>query len=313
MSVTCSAPDGSSNLVYLKGAFEPVMERCTSYYVSETNRPALTSTLKDTIQRHIAAMSSHGLRVLCMGYGPREDNLCFTGFVAVYDPPRMGVGEAIKDLVQGGVKVVMITGDSDGTALSIARKLGIPMNPTRSCLTGQDIERMSERQLQEVIGGISVFARTTPRHKLAIVKAFQSKGGVVAMTGDGVNDAPALKMADIGISMGKSGTDVSKEAADMILVDDDFSTILSAVEEGKLCLQTVRNRRYILCKRTVQLKRFYSSGKSIFYNIQNFLTFQLSTSISALSLIALSTLFGYPTPLNAMQILWISTYRLLLK
>ncbi|KAH8551635.1 PMR1-type calcium-transporting P-type ATPase [Umbelopsis sp. PMI_123] len=278
MSVTCTSSDGSGNLIYLKGAFEPVMERCTTYYVSENHRPSLTSTLKDTINRHIAAMSSHGLRVLCMAYGSREDALCFTGFVAVYDPPRMGVSESIKDLVQGGVKVVMITGDSDGTALSIARKLGIPMNPTRSCLTGQDIERMSERQLQELIGGISVFARTTPRHKLAIVKAFQAKGGVVAMTGDGVNDAPALKMADIGISMGKSGTDVSKEAADMILVDDDFSTILSAVEEGK----------------------------SIFYNIQNFLTFQLSTSVSALSLIALSTLFGYPTPLNAMQILWIN-------
>jgi len=278
MSVTCKGSDDGSNIIYLKGAFEPVMDRCTTYFVSENQRPPLTPGLKDTINRHIAAMSSHGLRVLCMAFGTRAESLCFTGFVAVYDPPRMGVSDAIKDLVQGGVKVVMITGDSDGTALSIARKLGIPMNPTRSCLTGQDIERMSERQLQEIIGGVSVFARTTPRHKLAIVKAFQSKGGVVAMTGDGVNDAPALKMADIGISMGKSGTDVSKEAADMILVDDDFSTILSAVEEGK----------------------------SIFYNIQNFLTFQLSTSVSALSLIALSTLFGYPTPLNAMQILWIN-------
>jgi Ca2+-transporting ATPase len=233
MSVTCKYGENGPEMIYLKGAFEPVMERCTTYYVSDSQRLPLTPTLRDTINRHIAAMSSHGLRVLCMAFGTSADALCFTGFVAVYDPPRMGVSEAIRDLVQGGVKVVMITGDSDGTALSIARKLGIPMNPTRSCLTGQDIERMSERQLQEVIGSISVFARTTPRHKLAIVKAFQAKGGVVAMTGDGVNDAPALKMADIGISMGKSGTDVSKEAADMILVDDDFSTILSAVEEGK--------------------------------------------------------------------------------
>jgi len=137
---------------------------------------------------------------------------------------------------------------------------------------------MSESQLRERVGSVSVFARTTPRHKMAIVNAFRARGAVVAMTGDGVNDAPALKMADIGISMGKSGTDVAKEAADMILVDDNFSTILSAVEEGK----------------------------SIFHNIQNFLSFQLSTAVAALALITMSTLFGLHNPLNAMQILFIN-------
>jgi len=146
------------------------------------------------------------------------------------------------------------------------------------CLTGKEIDGMTKAQLQERVGNVTVFARTTPKHKMAIVEAFQARGKVVAMTGDGVNDAPALKMADIGISMGKSGTDVAKEAADAILVDDNFSTILPAVEEGK----------------------------SIFHNIQNFLAFPLSTAAAALTLITLSTMLGLSNPLNAMQILFIN-------
>ncbi|RUS32614.1 hypothetical protein BC938DRAFT_474905 [Jimgerdemannia flammicorona] len=237
MSVICRHKSETANdgrdVIYFKGAVEPVLERCTTYYISDNEMPVLDSALKDVVGRHVAAMSAHGLRVLAMAFGSDAASLCFVGFVAMYDPPRLGVSESIRALVQGGVKVVMITGDSDGTAMSIARRLGIPLNVGRSgCLTGRDIETMTERQLQEVIGGISVFARTTPKHKMAIIRAFQAKGHIVAMTGDGVNDAPALKMADIGISMGKSGTDVSKEAADMILVDDDLSTILSAIEEG---------------------------------------------------------------------------------
>ncbi|CAO3615383.1 unnamed protein product [Mucor fragilis] len=280
MSVTCREKDdhSSAGTVYVKGATEVIMDKCTTYYTSNYTKMPFTPALKETVTQHVAAMSSHGLRVLSTAFGDNENDLCYTGFLAVHDPPRPGVGDAIKKLIQGGVKVVMITGDSEATAMSIARRLCIPINNKGSCITGHDIETMSERQLQEMIHTVSVFARTTPKHKLAIVRAFQETGAVVAMTGDGVNDAPALKMADIGISMGKSGTDVSKEAADMILVDDDFSTILHAIEEGK----------------------------AIFYNIQNFLTFQLSTSISALSLIAISTLFGLKTPLNAMQILWIN-------
>ncbi|KAI8879967.1 PMR1-type calcium-transporting P-type ATPase [Backusella circina FSU 941] len=280
MTVRCREKDdtASSGCVYAKGATEVLLDKCTTYYTSEFTKVPFTAAMKQTVVQHVGAMSSHGLRVLSTAFGDNENDLCYTGFLAVHDPPRPGIGEAVQKLVQGGVKVVMITGDSEATALSIARRLGIPTNAKGSCLTGHDIETMSERQLQEMIHTVSVFARTTPKHKLAIVRAFQETGAVVAMTGDGVNDAPALKMADIGISMGKSGTDVSKEAADMILVDDDFSTILHAIEEGK----------------------------AIFYNIQNFLTFQLSTSISALSLIAISTLFGLKTPLNAMQILWIN-------
>lgn len=206
-------------------------------------------------------------------------NLTFCGIIGMYDPPRPGVQNSVRRLLQGGVRIVMITGDSEATAETIARKIGIPLvGGERSVLTGDDLTHMSTEELASAMNYVSVFARTSPEHKLMIVKALQSRGDIVAMTGDGVNDAPALKLADIGISMGKSGTDVAKEASDMILVDDDFSTILSAIREGK----------------------------SIFTNIQSFLKFQLSTSAAALSLITISTLFGIANPLNAMQILWIN-------
>lgn len=198
------------------------------------------------------------------------------------DPPRKGVDRSIRRLMAGGVKVIMITGDAETTAVAIARKLGMPINLNSAIgspvLRGDQIDHMSEAELAEAMSRISIFARTSPEHKLKIISALQSRGDVVAMTGDGVNDAPALKKADIGISMGKLGTDVAKEAADMILTDDDFSTILNAIEEGK----------------------------GIFYNIQNFITFQLSTSIAALGLVMLSSLGGWKNPLNAMQILWIN-------
>ncbi|KAF9358226.1 High affinity Ca2+/Mn2+ P-type ATPase-like protein [Mortierella sp. AD094] len=270
---------GSPGIIYFKGAIEPVLERCINYYRSEGNSPPLDIQARDKIMAQANDMASHGLRVLAMAFGSDIERLTFVGIVAMHDPPRPGVEDSIRTLLGSGVKVIMITGDADATALSIARRLGFPINPGKSsCLTGSEIENMTERQLQDAVGSVCVFARTTPKHKMAIVSAFQAKGCIVAMTGDGVNDAPALKLADIGISMGRSGTDVAKEAADMILVDDDFSTILGAVEEGK----------------------------SIFYNIQNFLTFQLSTSVAALTLIAMATLFGLDNPLNAMQILWIN-------
>ncbi|CAI2166273.1 11919_t:CDS:10 [Funneliformis geosporum] len=280
MSVTGRYEGSQIDTVFFKGSIEAVLSRCVTYYVSETHKPPLDNYAKELVTRHVTSMSSHGLRILGMAYGPDITNLTFVGCVAMYDPPRKGVDNAIRQLISGGVKVVMITGDSDQTALSIATRLGIPVNPTSksSCLTGSDIESMNEEHLKEIIGNISVFARTAPKHKMAIIQALQSNGAIVAMTGDGVNDAPALKIADIGISMGKSGTDVSREAADIILINDDFTTILDAVKEGK----------------------------SIYYNIRNFLTFQLSTSIAALTLITMSTISGLPNPLNAMQILWIN-------
>ncbi|CAM9329969.1 unnamed protein product, partial [Choristocarpus tenellus] len=172
----------------------------------------------------------------------------------------------------------MITGDAEETAVAVATSLGFFDPSLHHTLSGQEIEAMGTIELEAMIQDVAVFHRTSPRHKLSIVRALQGIGEVVAMTGDGVNDAPALKAADIGVAMGLSGTDVAKEAADMILMDDNFSTIVATIEEGK----------------------------AIFYNIKNFLTFQLSTSVAALSIVAVATFLGFKCPLNAMQILWIN-------
>ncbi|CAG8708871.1 3290_t:CDS:10, partial [Cetraspora pellucida] len=189
MSVTCRRKNdnSSSEIVYFKGSIEVVLGKCSSYYVSETHKPPLDVPAKESVMRHVTAMSSLGLRVLAMASGSDHNKLTFVGCVAMYDPPRKGVEKAIKQLIGGGVKVVMITGDSGQTALSIARKLGIPVNPANhsNCLTGADIEAMSGEDLKSVIGSITVFARTAPKHKMAIIQAFQSNGSIVAMTGDG--------------------------------------------------------------------------------------------------------------------------------
>ncbi|SCZ97031.1 BZ3501_MvSof-1269-A2-R1_Chr1-2g00902 [Microbotryum saponariae] len=288
---------------YLSGAIESVLPRCRFYLRSDHTTPALESGLVKVIQGKASEMACQGLRVVGFAYGPDPDSLIFVGLQAMMDPPRKGVAEAINQLQSGGIQVIMITGDSTETATSIARQLGLRSG---GCMTGKDLDILSQRQLTERIMGVTVFARTTPKHKMAIIEAYQSRGAVVAMTGDGVNDAPALKMADIGVSMGKGGTDVAKEAADVILVDDNFATLLPAVEEGK---SELRAKRCIMSKKRTNLTTnliVITDRTGIFLNIQNFLVFQLSTAVAALSLITITTLFGLPNPLNPMQILFIN-------
>ena len=317
--VGSNEPGLGPEIVYIKGALEQVLKRCDTYLSKEGREIILDETRRQAAISAAEKMAEDGLRVLGFASGSNKDSLrparsgqvpsrsgtprpgvvrvksrlldedayrglCFAGFVGMSDPPRKNVDKSIRKLVSGGVKVIMITGDAETTAVAIARNLGMPLSTSRAgyrhFLRGDELDQMSEQELAHAMTATSIFARTSPEHKMKIIRALQSRGDVVAMTGDGVNDAPALKMADIGISMGLLGTDVAKEAADMILTDDDFSTILSAIEEGK----------------------------GIFYNIQNFLTFQLSTSVAALTLVLFSTFLGFQNPLNAMQILWISQF-----
>lgn len=310
-----NASSTGAEVAYVKGALEQVLNRCDSYLTKDGREIILDDARRKEAFNAANSMADEGLRVIGFASGARprrsavssrsttprlavenaqgrlektrEDDtaytgLVFAGMVGMNDPPRKDVNRSIKRLMRGGVKVIMITGDAETTAVAIAKRLGMPINTTtpgaRPVLRGDELDRMTEQELAQAIVRTSIFARTSPDHKMKIINALQSRGDVVAMTGDGVNDAPALKKADIGISMGLLGTDVAKEAADMILTDDDFSTILRAIEQGK----------------------------GIFYNIQNFITFQLSTSVAALSLVLLSTAFGIKNPLNAMQILWIS-------
>ncbi|XP_024917256.1 calcium-transporting ATPase type 2C member 1 isoform X1 [Cynoglossus semilaevis] len=263
-------------IYFLKGAYEQVIRFCSSYN-SRGNSFPLSQQQRELYQQQISYMGSAGLRVLAFASGGEMGSLTFLGLVGIIDPPRSGVKEAVATLISSGVAVKMITGDSQETAVSIASRLGLFCKGSQ-CLSGEEVDQLDLQQLSTMVHRISVFYRASPRHKLKIVKSLQNNGAVVAMTGDGVNDAVALKAADIGVAMGRTGTDVCKEAADMILVDDDFRTILSAIEEGK----------------------------GIYNNIKNFVRFQLSTSIAALTLISLATLMNFPNPLNAMQILWIN-------
>ncbi|CRG84622.1 Ca2+-transporting ATPase [Talaromyces islandicus] len=304
------AAPGENNMAYIKGALEKVIDRCDTYLTKDGREVILDEPRRKIAREAAERMASEGLRVIAFASGPvREgtrynrrlgsrsatpspnidqsaddeqfNGLVFAGLVGMNDPPRKDVRKSIQRLLTGRVRVMMITGDAETTAVAIARQLGIIVNETpdaRAVMRGDQIDHMSTTELSEAIARTTIFARTSPDHKHKIVRALQARGDVVAMTGDGVNDAPALKKADIGIAMGRLGTDVAKEAADMILTDDNFSTILQAIEQGK----------------------------GIFYNIQNFITFQLSTSVAALGLVLLSTIMGLHNPLNAMQILWIN-------
>ncbi len=263
---------------FVKGGTESILPVCALMSNRQGESIPMDEKERKRIMNTSMELGNKGRRIIAVAYTCGDDTYTFAGLFGIFDPPREDAEAAVHEMQFCHTRVCMVTGDSRETAESIAKSIGLFDPIVHTSLSGTEIEHMSTSELEEIIHDVAVFYRTSPRHKLRIVRALQSIGEVVAMGGDGVNDAPALKAADIGIAMGRYGTEVAKEASDMILMDDAFSTVVAAVEEGK----------------------------SIFYNIKNFLTFQLSTSMAALSLIALSTVFGLPSPLNAMQILWIN-------
>ncbi len=230
-------------LVYTKGGVDELLARCTKYRINEQIKDDLEA-FKPQIRKINDEMASSALRVLAMAYKEldheptdeemknMEKDLIYIGMVGMIDPPRLEVKDAVSKCKKAGIKTVMITGDHKTTAIAIAKTLGILQNE-KEAITGLELEEMSQEDLEKNIRKYSVYARVSPEHKVRIVKAWQANGEIVAMTGDGVNDAPSLKIADIGCAMGVVGTDVAKEAADVILTDDNFATVVSAVEEGR--------------------------------------------------------------------------------
>ena len=278
---------GSKYRIITKGAPDVLIKRCSKYYQSGRIEPIFSK--RDALQEQNQMMAEDALRVIAIAYKdveklPREINsetieneLTFVGLIGMIDPPREGVKEAVKTCRKAGIKTVMITGDHLQTAKAIAKELGI-LRKGDLAINGETLEKMSQQELERNIMRYSVFARVSPEHKVRIVKAFQSTGAVVAMTGDGVNDAPALKNADIGIAMGKGGTDVAKNAADMVLTDDNFVTIVEAVKQGR----------------------------NIYDNIKKAVHFLLATNIGEIVAIFVGLLLGIKSPLLAIQLLWVN-------
>lgn len=272
--------------VSMKGAPETVLEFSSKIETVDGQR-SITPKDQEEILESSDRMAEKGLRVLALAWKETkasslereevEEELIFLGLVGMMDPPREEAKEAIATCKGAGIKTVMITGDHRLTAATIGRELGI-LNETEPILEGSDLENMDDEELSEVIDQVVVFARTTAEHKVRIVEALRKKGHVVAMTGDGVNDAPALRAADIGVAMGKTGTEVSKEASDMIITDDNFATIVRAVEEGR----------------------------RVYDNIRKASSYLLSCNFAEVMTIFLGVMLGLPVPLLALQILWIN-------
>ena len=236
-------------VLYSKGAPEVILERSTMM-LSEKGIVGLGDEARRRISAAVEEMARRGLRVLALAYRPLGDtgamdgeelekDLVFIGLVGIIDPPRPEVPEAVKKALEAGIDVKMVTGDHALTARAVAEMVGIPVEG-RLVVTGRMLEKMSDEELEDIVERVAVFARVSPEHKLRIVKALKKKGHVVAMTGDGVNDAPALKMADVGVAMGLRGTDVAREAADIVLQDDNFATIVAAIEEGRTSYLNIR-------------------------------------------------------------------------
>ncbi|WP_336786239.1 calcium-translocating P-type ATPase, SERCA-type [Paenibacillus sp. MMO-177] len=286
MSVLVSHQGG--RVVYTKGASDMLMEHC-SYVLWDGKVVPFTATLKKKCADAAEEMAQNALRVLGLAYrdirsgepteteSDVECQLVFVGLTGMIDPPRREVRDAIATCRRAGIKTVMITGDHQLTAEAIAHQLGI-MPRGGVALSGSQLENMTDDQLDKHVDNVYVYARVSPEHKLRIVKSLQRKGHVVAMTGDGVNDAPAIKAADIGIAMGITGTDVSKEASALVLSDDNFATIVSAIEEGR----------------------------SIYENIRKFIRYLLASNVGEILTMFLAMMAGLPLPLVPIQILWVN-------
>ena len=279
MTTLHDTPDGP--VAYSKGAPEVILELC-SQVLMPNGEIALTAELREQILESARTMAKQALRVLGAAYkantnmAQAETGMTFLGLLGMFDPPRPEAKAAIRVCEDAGIKAVMITGDHPLTAQAVARELGL-LKQGR-VVTGPELEAMSEPEFERDIENIEVYARVSPAHKLRVVTALQKRGHIVAMTGDGVNDAPALKKADIGIAMGITGTDVTKEAAAMTLTDDNFASIVAAVEEGR----------------------------GVFGNIKKYLMYLLSSNIGEIGLMATATLLGMPLPLTAVQILYVN-------
>ncbi|MGI5858018.1 MAG: cation-translocating P-type ATPase [Tepidanaerobacteraceae bacterium] len=285
MSVVVKSRKGEIYL-FTKGAPDVVLSLCTNLEVSGGIRPITKKDEKNILIVN-EDMGREALRVLGFAYKKLsitelqdvdpERNLIFLGMMGIIDPPRPEAVLAIQKCFKSGIRPVMITGDHKSTAWAVAQELGMLTRDSK-ILTGQDMDNMSESELFKQIDDIAVFARVTPRHKLKIVRALKKKGHIVAMTGDGVNDAPAVKEADIGVSMGINGTDVTKEASSMILMDDNFASIVAAVEEGRI----------------------------IYDNIRKFIRYLLSCNVGEILTMIWTSVLGLPLPLLPIQILWVN-------
>jgi len=278
------------DVIVVKGAPDVVLTLCTRYQTIEDESKPLNEKTRQRILAANDAMTADALRVLGLAYRVQKDvpdreltptevekNLVFVGLIGMIDPPRMEVAPALEKARQAGIRTVMITGDYPNTARAIAQSIGL-MKRRKGVLTGAELDKLDDAQLKKLIPDTAVFARVSPEHKMRIVDALQANNEVVAMTGDGVNDAPAIKRSDIGVAMGITGTDVAKQTADMVLTDDNYASIVSAVEQGRI----------------------------IYSNIRKFVFFLLSSNVAEIMIIFLATLAGLPPPLTAIQLLWLN-------
>ena len=277
---------GDTYRLLTKGAPDVLLSRCSYIYMA-SGMQQCTEEEKNAVKKQIAVFSAKGLRVLAFAekdmpeqrqlHFEDEENLTFIGLIAMMDPPREETAKAVADCCRAGIRPVMITGDHKVTAAAIAEKIGI-LQKTDRVVDGAELEQMTDEQLQSDVSQISVYARVSPEHKIRIVKAWQKQGAITAMTGDGVNDAPALKQADIGIAMGITGTSVSKDAAAMILTDDNFATIVKAV----------------------------SNGRAVYQNIRHSIQFLLSGNLAGILVVLYTSILGLPLPFTAVQLLFIN-------